>query len=93
MFRQTWNPNVKRERGIVDGFITTVGVTEENLHDLQSRLTVEASDVFVATYPKCGTTWMQQIVKLIWNNGVDDGRDVDIALPWIEQMKMEEIEV
>ncbi|XP_064476022.1 sulfotransferase ssu-1-like [Ornithodoros turicata] len=31
--------------------------------------TPKDTDVFIATYPKCGTTWMQHIVYLIQNHG------------------------
>lgn len=27
-------------------------------------------DVFIVTYPKCGTTWLQQICYLIFSGGV-----------------------
>lgn len=46
---------------------------------------LRADDVFIDTYPKSGTTWMQQIVKLICNDGQDDGRKVDDAIPWLER--------
>ncbi|NEQ41477.1 MAG: sulfotransferase domain-containing protein [Okeania sp. SIO3I5] len=29
----------------------------------------QSSDIFIATYPKCGTTWTQYLVWLILNNG------------------------
>ena len=83
----------KKERGIVDGYITTVGVSEDNVHRLQAGLTPRPSDVFVVSFPKSGTTWMQQIVKLIWNGGKEDGRDANEALPWLELMTPEEAEV
>ena len=41
-------------------------------------------DVWVVTYPKCGTTWTQQIVRLIINKGKDDGLKIDEAVPWPE---------
>ena len=38
----------------------------------------------VVTYPKCGTTWTQQIVRLLRNNGVQDDVRIDAAVPWLE---------
>ena len=44
-----------------------------------------AEDLFIVTYPKSGTTWMQQIVKLIRTNGLDDGMRISDAVPWLEK--------
>ena len=41
-------------------------------------------DVWVVTYPKCGTTWTQHIVRLIINKGKDYGLNIDYAVPWLE---------
>ena len=57
---------------------------DNKLRELQSEFTPRAGDVFVVTYPKCGTIWTQHIVKLIRNNGVDNGMDNDTAFPWVE---------
>ena len=70
---------------------TTISVND--IRKLQRELVPRSSDVFVVSYPKSGTTWTQQIVKLIWNNGEEDGRDVDEALPWIDPMTPAEAEV
>jgi hypothetical protein len=43
-----------------------------------------ASDVFIATYPKCGTTLMQQIVHGLRTGGDMDFRDISEVVPWIE---------
>ena len=52
----------------------------DQLRDLQ----LYPDDVWVVTYPKCGTTWSQQIMRLIRNKGVLDDRKVDFAVPWSE---------
>lgn len=69
------------------------GMSTEETKGIIQSFSIRANDVFVATYPKCGTTWMQQIVKLVWNNGVENGHDIDEALSWIESMSLEETKV
>jgi len=32
------------------------------VRDLRKRFQLRAHDVVIATYPKCGTTWMQQLI-------------------------------
>ena len=45
---------------------------------------LRSDDVWIVTYPKCGTTWTQQIVRLIINKGEDDGKIIEDAVPWVE---------
>ena len=78
---------------VVQGVLMAPGVTGENLKDIQERFIYRDDDLFIDTPPKCGTTWLQHIVKLIRNNGVDSGVDSDVAIPWFELMTVEEIEV
>ncbi|MBI1330439.1 MAG: sulfotransferase domain-containing protein [Alphaproteobacteria bacterium] len=41
-------------------------------------------DAVIATYPKCGTTWMQQIVsQLVFQDGA--ARPIQSISPWIDQ--------
>ena len=42
------------------------------------------TDVFVATYPKCGTTLMQQIVHGLRTGGDLDFEDISAVVPWLE---------
>ena len=81
-----------RRDQIIDGVKTIRGVPVARIAEQREKVIIRPDDVFVVTYPKCGTTWMQQIVKLIANNGVENGIDHDAAIPWIEQMYLEEIE-
>ena len=43
-------------------------------------------DIFITTYPKCGTTWTQQIVSLLFNNGneLDSEKGVFKHSPFLE---------
>jgi len=41
-----------------------------------------ASDVFVVTYPKCGTTWMTQIVHALRSSGNMDFGEITEIAPW-----------
>lgn len=45
-----------------------------------------SGDVFIVTYPKCGTTWTQQIVHLLAQDGVPptDSREVFVKQPFLE---------
>jgi len=58
---------------------------EEWLDELQSGFKLRESDIVIATFPKCGTTWMQQIVLTLLFGG-DKSKVPRPAwqAPWIE---------
>ena len=43
----------------------------------------DPSDVFIVTPPKCGTTWMQQIVHGLRTRGSMDFDEITRVVPWI----------
>ena len=58
----------------------------EWVEKMKDEIKLRADDTWVVTYPKCGTTWTMQIVRLILTRGKDDGMNVMAAVPWIEAM-------
>lgn len=42
------------------------------------------TDVFVVTSPKCGTTWVQQVVHALRSRGDENFQEISQAVPWIE---------
>lgn len=76
-----------------DGFRMPMGFPVDEFH---SALTyqVRPTDIFISTYPKCGTTWMQHIVWLILNHGEPLPADEKMtsAIPHLEEVGAEFIE-
>lgn len=48
----------------------------------------KTSDVVVMTWPKCGTTWMQEILWTMRNNPdltcLDSGKPINVRVPFLE---------
>ena len=68
----------------VHGVPYAVFLTEALVDALRDRFTPRPTDVFVATYPKCGTTWMQQLVLLLCLGPGNQVTDLQEQAPWIE---------
>jgi hypothetical protein len=49
---------------------------------------VDPSDVLIASYPKCGTTWVQQIVHGLRTGGSMDFEEISLVVPWLETAPM-----
>uniref|UniRef100_A0A1A7YRF2 Sulfotransferase n=1 Tax=Iconisemion striatum TaxID=60296 RepID=A0A1A7YRF2_9TELE len=70
-------------------YVPTAVHTPESLKYFE-EFTFRPDDVLIATYPKSGTTWMQEIVPLILSGG--DPASVETLhnwdrVPWLEEMR------
>ncbi len=45
---------------------------------------IRPDDVFVVTPPKCGTTWMQTIVALLFSGDPDVETELSVRMPWVD---------
>lgn len=46
----------------------------EWIENMKDKVKMRPDDVWIVTYPKSGSTWTQQIVRLIINGGKEDGK-------------------
>ncbi|HZF28836.1 MAG TPA: sulfotransferase domain-containing protein [Gammaproteobacteria bacterium] len=72
---------------IHDGFRMPMGFPVEGF-DSGQRYRAQPGDVFVATYPKCGTTWMQYIVYLLVHGAepLARGGNMNDVFPHLEEV-------
>ena len=59
-------------------------IPEDRLDEL-AKFPLREDDLFIVTYPKSGTTWTQQIVKMIKMRAIDDDIPISHYIPWLEQ--------
>ena len=54
------------------------------IKSMKDTVKLRPDDIWIVTFPRCGTTWTQQIVRLIINRGKEDGLKIVDAIPWVE---------
>lgn len=77
-----------------NGFLMPLGFPSENF-ETSLNYDAEMNDIFVCTFPKCGTTLMQHIIYLLLNDGtpIKDGERLDQIFPHLEEVGSEYIKV
>ena len=66
----------------MDSFRGGIGSTASRAAALAFR--PRSTDVLIATFPKCGTTWLQQIVHGLRTRGSMDFDEITLVVPWLE---------
>lgn len=67
-----------------DSMVSFADLPQENFDALAQGFTPRATDVFIATYPRSGTTWTRQIVHLLINRGEQGDTDFYQTVPYLE---------
>ncbi len=71
-------------------------VLAENLETIYKEFTWRDGDIVVAAHPKSGTTWVQNIVSLIMNDGNREkvlGQPLYWRVPWLEGKEDPELDL
>ena len=74
-------PQLKLYKGLLVPLFVNVDLLEE-----MKSFELCSDDIWIVSYPKSGTTWVQQIVKLLQNGCKDDGRKIDQAIPYVDKL-------
>lgn len=61
-------------------------ISQADMDQIEKEFVVQDGDVFVTTYPRSGTTWTEQIVHLLVNNGEQGEQRLTDAVPWLETL-------
>ena len=61
-------------------------ISQADMDLIQKEFVVQDGDVFVVTYPRSGTTWTEQIVHLLVNEGKQGEQRLTDAVPWLETL-------
>lgn len=75
---------VRRARSMAELRVLFEVSTTEASRKHSTELRALADDVIISTYPKCGTTWMQQIVHGLRSNGDMSFGEISEVVPFME---------
>lgn len=71
---------------MVHGVVFPPFASEEAIDEMRKVDWSQENDIMIATYPKCGTTWMQQIVLLLLAKGdASKVHDPMVQSPWVDR--------
>ena len=61
-------------------------ISQADMDMIEKEFVIKNDDVFVVTYPRSGTTWTEQMVHLLLNQGVQGEQRITDAVPWLEAL-------
>lgn len=76
--------NLKRPTSVAEMRASSKGFATDDGIARGLAFRPEPSDVFITPFPKCGTTWVQQIVQGLRTRGSMDFDEITAVVPWLE---------
>lgn len=61
-------------------------ISQADMDLIEKEFVAKDGDIFVVTYPRSGTTWTEQMVHLLVNNGAQGEQRITDAVPWLETL-------
>ena len=61
-------------------------ITQREMDIVSDKFIVQADDIFIVTFPRSGTTWMEQVIHLLLNYGEQGSKVLGDAVPWVETL-------
>jgi len=75
-----------------EGVPLVVITPARRIKEIQEVHKSRTDDVYIATFPKCGTTWLQQILCILYDYPQGESTDIIHDSPWIEHLEQEAID-
>ena len=80
------------KHNIYDGTAQPAFITEARMEEIKEKHQSRPDDIFIATYVKSGTTWLQYLVYEIMGRPQGDYEQINLAVPWLEEESQELID-
>jgi hypothetical protein len=73
----------------MEKFLRRLGATNDEDSIVEGLLfKPRSTDIFITTYPKCGTTWVSMILHSLRSNGNLDFGEITEVVPWTINAKV-----
>ena len=76
----------------LEGVPLTLVTLPSRIREVREGHKSRPDDVYIATFLKCGTTWLQQILCIMYDYPQGQGNTIVKDSPWIEYLTQEEVD-
>jgi len=77
---------------VLDGVPLTSFTPGSRIKEIQNAHKSRPDDVYIATYQKSGTTWLSQILCLMYDYPQGQQKSIMLDIPWLEQQQQSYID-